>query len=150
MAEPDDGAVAIVGMAAVFPGAADLDSFWRNLEGGVDAIAEVPPARWDPVYFDPDATDRVDRFYCRRGGFVDDVAGFDPVAFGIMPVAAAGAEPDQLLALHVAARALDDAAAGGGRAPPVERDRRHPRPRRLPQRRRSPGWRTGSAWPSRW
>ncbi len=34
---------------------------------------------------------------------------FDPAAFGIMPVAAQGAEPDQLLALQVAVAAIGDA-----------------------------------------
>ncbi|MCA9676698.1 MAG: polyketide synthase, partial [Myxococcales bacterium] len=115
-------AVAIVGMAAVFPGAADLDAYWANLAGGVDAITEVPPTRWDPVFYDPAAaaTDP-DRFYCRRGGFVDADAVFDPVAFGIMPVAARGAEPDQLLALGVAARALADAGYGVGHEVPRDR-----------------------------
>src|SRR5690348_12626049 len=117
---PDQGRtgreVAIVGMAAVFPGAADLAGYWRNLSGGVDAITDVPPARWDAEFFDP-ATAGVDRFYCRRGGFLDGVAAFDPIAFGIMPVAAAGAEPDQLLALHVAAQAIADS----GREPPRDR-----------------------------
>ncbi len=110
--------IAIVGMGAVFPGAGDLDAYWSNLARGVDAITEVPPARWDPVYFDP-ASSAVDRFYCRRGGFVSP--SFDPVAFGIMPVAASGAEPDQLLALHVAASALEDAGYGSGREVPRDR-----------------------------
>ncbi len=101
-------AVAIVGMAAVFPGAPDLDAYWRNIAGGVDAIREAPAARVDPVFFADNApAGSADRFYCRRGGFIEPV--FDPIAFGIMPVAAAGAEPDQLLALSVAAKALDDA-----------------------------------------
>src|SRR6185295_4469740 len=101
--------VAIVGMGAVFPGAADLRAYRANLARGVDAIGDVPASRWDPVYFDPSSA-QTDRFYCRRGGFI--APSFDPVAFGIMPVAAAGAEPDQLLALHVAAAALDDTAHG--------------------------------------
>jgi acyl transferase domain-containing protein/phosphopantetheinyl transferase (holo-ACP synthase) len=112
--------VAIVGMAAVFPGAPDLATYWRNISTGVDAITEVPPARWDAEFFDP-AHAGVDRFYCRRGGFLDGVAGFDPIAFGIMPVAAAGAEPDQLLALHVAGEALADAGVHGGRELPRDR-----------------------------
>ncbi len=99
--------VAIVGMGAVFPGAPDLDTYWSNIEHGLDAITAVPPARLDPVYFAG-----ANGFACKRGGFVE--ATFDPIAFGIMPVAAAGAEPDQLLALHVAAAALDDA---GGTIP---------------------------------
>src|SRR5258705_6981191 len=105
---------AIVGMGAVFPGAADLAAYRANLEHGVDAIADVPAARWDPVCFAP-PTRSGDRFYCKRGGFIAPT--FDPVAFGIMPVAAAGAEPDQLLALQVAAAALADA----GCAVPRER-----------------------------
>jgi acyl transferase domain-containing protein/phosphopantetheinyl transferase len=95
-------------MACVFPGAPDLDSFWRNVEHGVDAITDVPGARWDPLYYDPSSS-APDRFYCRRGGFIDAFATFDPVAYGLMPNAAAGAEPDQLLTLDVAARALADA-----------------------------------------
>jgi acyl transferase domain-containing protein/phosphopantetheinyl transferase (holo-ACP synthase) len=100
--------VAVVGMAGIFPGSADLATFWDNLVGGVDAISDVPPDRVDPVFFEPRATGP-DRFYCRRGGFIDSGVPFDPSDFGIMPVAAAGTEPDQLLALATAARALADA-----------------------------------------
>ncbi|WP_416211288.1 beta-ketoacyl synthase N-terminal-like domain-containing protein [Frankia sp. Cas3] len=50
-----------------------------------------------------------DRIYCRRGGFVEEFATFDPIEFGIMPLAVDWAEPDQLLALRVAAEAVADA-----------------------------------------
>ncbi len=107
---PDDASssVAIVGMAAVFPGAATLDAFWSNIVAGVDAIGEVPASRWDPAFYDPSASG-IDRFYCKRGGFIDDYATFDAVDFGVMPAAAEGAEPDQLLCLRAAAAALADA-----------------------------------------
>jgi acyl transferase domain-containing protein/phosphopantetheinyl transferase len=100
--------IAVVGMAVLLPGAPDLATYWRNLREGVDSISEVPAERWDPVFYDPESR-AADRFYCRRGGFVDAYATFDPAAFGIMPVALEGAEPDQLLALRVAAEALADA-----------------------------------------
>lgn len=100
--------VAIVGLAGLFPGAPTIDALWRNVVAGVDAITDVPEGRWDPVFFDPDAKE-ADRFYCRRGGFVDDLATFDPLAFGIMPNAVEAVEPDQLLALAAAAAALHDA-----------------------------------------
>ncbi len=108
MAEPVE--VAIVGMAAVFPGSPNLATYWSNILDGVDAIAEVPASRWDPCYYDPQAaaTRHSDRLYCRRGGFIDH-ATFDPTRYGIMPSAVQGAEPDQLLALHVAAEAIRDA-----------------------------------------
>ncbi|HEV7757760.1 MAG TPA: beta-ketoacyl synthase N-terminal-like domain-containing protein, partial [Acidimicrobiales bacterium] len=131
MGEPTSDRIAIVGMGGVFPGAPTLDVLWQNVCDGVDAITDVPPGRWDPVFYDPAAAPgrtptgpgpggatatatvaapaRVDRFYCRRGGFVDDVAHFDPTAFGIMPIVVDGGEPDQFLALAQAAAALDDA-----------------------------------------
>ena len=101
--------IAIVGMGAVFPGAPDLSTYWRNLESGVDAITQAPATRLDP------ALASANGFTCKRGGFIAPM--FDPIAFGIMPVAAATAEPDQLLALHVAAAAIAD--AGGD----IPRDR---------------------------
>ncbi len=91
--------VAIVGMAGVFPGAADLAGYWANVLAGVDAITEVPPDRWDPaVYPEP----------AKWGGFLPDIP-FDALAYGIPPAALASIEPVQLLALEVAARALRDA-----------------------------------------
>lgn len=100
--------IAIVGMACLFPGAPDLERFWQNIVNGVDAITEVPASRWDESFYDPESS-AVDRFYCRRGGFVDAYAAFDPLAFGVMPKAAAAAEPDQLLTLKVGYEALRDA-----------------------------------------
>ena len=102
-------AVAVVGLGCVFPGADDVDAFWRNIVGGVDAVTAAP-------------ADRVDtsRFPSGRGGFVTgDALAFDPARFGIMPVAAEGSEPDQLIALATAAAALDDA----GGAEHVDRSR---------------------------
>lgn len=100
--------VAIIGMACVFPGSGDLESFRRNLERGVDSITTAPEERIPAEYFDPEG-EGVDRLYCRRGGFVDDHAEFDALRWGLMPVAVRAAEPDQLLTLDVAARALADA-----------------------------------------
>ena len=100
--------IAIVGLACLFPGAANLRQFWRNIVEGVDAIGEVPPGRWDAEFYDP-ASKAVDRFYCKRGGFVDAHADFDPLAFGVMPRVAGSVEPDQLLTLKVGHEALRDA-----------------------------------------
>jgi len=104
--------VAIVGMGALFPGAPDLDTYWRNIVGGVDAITDVPAERWESFFYDREST-APDRVYCHRGGFVDEFATFDAAAFGIMPVTVEAAEPDQLIALKVAAAAIADA---GGEA----------------------------------
>lgn len=102
--------VAIVGMACLFPGARDLDAYWRNILAGVDATSDPPPEAWDPeVYYDPEFADE-DRTYCKRGGYLGALARFDPLPYGIPPVSVGG-EPDQWLALRVAAEALADAGA---------------------------------------
>lgn len=100
--------IAIIGLSCLFPGAPDLGRFWRNIVDGVDAISEVPAGRWDASFYDPDSK-AIDRFYCKRGGFVDGHADFDPLPFGVMPKATESIEPDQLLTLKVGYEALRDA-----------------------------------------
>ncbi|MFG2576680.1 beta-ketoacyl synthase N-terminal-like domain-containing protein [Streptomyces sp. NPDC048481] len=99
-------------MSVLLPGAPDLDAYWRNLRDGVDAIAEAPEGRWDAGFYRPGTASApavADRVYARRGGFVDGLAQVEVTRFGIMPNSVAGTEPDQLIALHVASAALDDA-----------------------------------------
>jgi acyl transferase domain-containing protein len=100
--------IAIVGMGAIFPGADDGPAFWCNIRSGIDLITDVPPDRWDPsIYCDPEEP-WTTRFYCRRGGFLDELTEFDPVSFGMMPSAVDDTEPDQLLMLRAAAEAIAD------------------------------------------
>ncbi|MFE4060635.1 polyketide synthase, partial [Streptomyces sp. NPDC059096] len=119
--------VAVVGMEVFLPRAPDLDTNWHNIAAGVDSITEVPADRWDPLFYDPAAATgpaagrRSDRFYCRRGGFVDGGAEFDPTRFGIMPNSVPATDPDQLIALDVAHRSLQD--AGGESVLPARRER---------------------------
>lgn len=113
--------IAIVGMAALMPGAATLDAYWRNLVDGVDAISEVPPGRWDAEFSEPaQSAERLDWVRCRRGGFVDDLATFEPLRYGVMPKSVPDMEPDQLISLEVAAAAIEDA-GGAGRMPDADR-----------------------------
>lgn len=114
------GDIAIIGMACIFPGAPDLDTYWRNIVAGVDAVTDVPPGRWDPEQFFDPVSSAGDRLYCKRGGYLGDLARFDPLEYGIMPIALDGGEPAQLLSLRVAHEALADA---GYADRPFNRDR---------------------------
>ncbi len=103
--------IAIIGMAGVFPGAADTAHYWANVVGGVNAITEVPAARWDSArYYDPDAflNDAGRKTPSKWGGFLPEVP-FDALAYGIPPTSLSSIEPAQLLSLEIAARALADA-----------------------------------------
>jgi acyl transferase domain-containing protein/NADP-dependent 3-hydroxy acid dehydrogenase YdfG len=103
--------VAIVGLAAIMPGAPDTDAYWSNIVSGKNSIREVPAERWDiATYYDPNATgiDAGKKTPCKWGGFLDEVP-FDPLAYGIPPKSLRAIEPVQLLALEIAKRALVDA-----------------------------------------
>ncbi|QTD97142.1 type I polyketide synthase [Streptomyces cyanogenus] len=109
---PPQTPVAVVGMAVLLPGARDLDAYWRNLRDGTDAITGVPADRWDADYYHPGSAAGpavAGRVYCRRGGFVAGPPEVEVTRYGIMPASVAGTEPDQLIALDVAAAALADA-----------------------------------------
>src|SRR3954471_2938907 len=88
--------VAIVGMAALFPKAADLNQYWSNIVNKVDCITDVPETHWSiKDYYDPDPK-AVDKTYCKRGGFIPDVK-FDPAAYGIPPQVVKFTDSGQLL-----------------------------------------------------
>jgi acyl transferase domain-containing protein len=100
--------IAIIGMACIFPGAPDVQTYWQNIMLKKDAVSD-PPADWgaDDV-FNPESTAN-DQIYCKRGGFLADLAEFNPLDYGIIPNAVNGSDPDQFLALRVAYEALRDA-----------------------------------------
>ena len=99
--------IAIIGMSALFPGAKDLQSYWQNILNKVNAVQDAPD-NWAKPYFDPDAKEN-SRIYTRKGGFLGDLAEFNPMEFGIMPTSVDGGEPDHFLALKLAKEALRDA-----------------------------------------
>lgn len=99
--------IAIIGMSGSFAGARNARAFWQNILNKVDAVAPAP-ADWGVPYFDPSAKVN-DRIYTTRGGFLRDLAEFNPIEFGIMPSSADGGDPDHYMALKHARDALGDA-----------------------------------------
>jgi len=104
-----NGDIAIIGMACIFPGASDLQTFWQNIVSKVDAITDVTPGRWDPEIFYDENPDAENKIYCKRGGYISHLAKFNPLDYGVMPLVIEGGEPDQFLFLRVVYEALADA-----------------------------------------
>lgn len=97
--------IAIVGLGCRLPGGIDSpEAFWRFLDSGGDGIGDVPEGRWET--FAP-ASDLAG--LPLRGGFLDDVAGFDAEFFGITPREAEAMDPQQRILLEVAWAALEHA-----------------------------------------
>ncbi|MEU5979170.1 type I polyketide synthase [Streptomyces sp. NPDC047315] len=102
-------AIAVVGMACRFPGAADVTEFWSRLRSGADSITEVPPTRFDiDAYYDP-RPGTPGKIVTRYGGFLDDVDAFDADFFGVAPREAQHMDPQQRLLLETVAVAVEDA-----------------------------------------
>lgn len=100
--------IAIIGMACIYPGAPDVVTFWRNILSKVDAVSDPPENLGFDDFFDPESSAN-DRIYCKKGGFIEEFADFNPLEFGIMPGSVDGSSPEQFLALKVAQEALADA-----------------------------------------
>ncbi|MFE7799654.1 SDR family NAD(P)-dependent oxidoreductase [Nocardia sp. NPDC057440] len=107
---PQSMDIAVIGTSGRFPGAANLDEFWRNLAAGRDAVTEVPPSRW-PIadYFRPGPA-TLGKTYSKWGGFLDDVDRFDPMFFDLVPAEADYMDPQQRLFLEHSWLALENAA----------------------------------------
>jgi acyl transferase domain-containing protein/glutamate-1-semialdehyde aminotransferase/enoyl-CoA hydratase/carnithine racemase len=104
-----DRAVAIVGISGRYPGAPNLEQFWRNLEKGVDSVTEVPADRWDAAQlYDPDVN-REDKIYAKWQGSLTHIDEFDPLFFNISPLEAESMDPQQRIFLQEAWTALEDA-----------------------------------------
>lgn len=103
--------LAVIGFAHRLPGVDPVpDALHDALMGRLDAISEVPADRWDAdALFDP-SRETPGRMYTKRGGFLEDVRGFDPEFFGISPFEASSIDPQQRLLLEVAWEALEHAA----------------------------------------
>ncbi|MDP9360611.1 MAG: amino acid adenylation domain-containing protein [Acidobacteriota bacterium] len=99
--------IAIVGMSCRFPGASNIDEFWRNLAGGVESVSffsddELAAAGVDPSVFR-------DSKYVRAGAILKDIDLFDAAFFGFNAKEAQTQDPQHRIFLECAVEALENA-----------------------------------------
>ena len=97
-------AIAIIGMAGRFPGAANIDTFWQNLVDGVESISHF--TRDDLEVGGPE----IDQpNYVKARGVLADVDMFDAAFFGYTPRDAQFTDPQLRIFQECAWEALEDA-----------------------------------------
>jgi acyl transferase domain-containing protein/NADP-dependent 3-hydroxy acid dehydrogenase YdfG len=112
--------VAVVGLAAIMPGARNVTEYWHNIVTGRDLITDVPATHWSPDdFYDPDPA-APDKTFGRRGAFLPEIE-FDPLAHGLPPTTLAALDPAQLMGLVVADQLLAD--LDDGLTNPMDRER---------------------------
>ncbi|HEX6463116.1 MAG TPA: type I polyketide synthase, partial [Vicinamibacterales bacterium] len=106
-------AIAVIGLAGRFPGAADPAALWANLRAGAETISFLTEAELLSAGESPERLRDPD--YVRASGRLADIAGFDAAFFGMSPRDAAVFDPQHRLFLECAWEAFEDAGYVGDR-----------------------------------
>ncbi len=99
--------IAIIGMAGRFPGAKNIDEFWRNLRDGKESITFFSDEDLRSAGVDPSLLG--DSKYVRAAAVLDGVDSFDAAFFDCNPREAELLDPQHRLFLETAWEALEDA-----------------------------------------
>jgi amino acid adenylation domain-containing protein/non-ribosomal peptide synthase protein (TIGR01720 family) len=106
--DPAEGTdVALIGMAGRFPGAGDIDTFWRNIREGRESISFFTEETLRARGVAPAALD--DPYYVKAGAVLEGVERFDASFFGYPPGEAERIDPQHRLFLETAWEALENA-----------------------------------------
>ena len=107
--------IAIVGIAGRFPGARDVEQFWSNLAGGVEAITRFSDE--ELLQAGVPAERLGDLAYVKAAPVLDSPGHFDAAFFGYAPAEAAAMDPQHRLLLELAVEALESAGCDPNRYP---------------------------------
>ena len=105
--------IAIIGVGARYPGAADIAAFRDLAWAGRVVSGPVPADRWDHARIWTPAARSPNRTPSAAAAFMGDVTGFAPAAFGITPHRARVMDPQQRLMLETTRQALENAGYAG-------------------------------------
>ena len=97
--------VAVIGMSCRFPGADDIETFWKNLANGVESITFFDDQDLIKSGFSREVFERPD--YVKASPLISDARGFDAEFFGYSARDAELMDPQQRLFLECAWEAFE-------------------------------------------
>lgn len=98
--------IAVVGMAARFPGAGSIAQFWQNLRAGCESVTFFSEEELLKAGLSPQILGRPE--YVRAKPVIDGIEEFDAAFFGISPREAELMDPQHRLFLECAWQAIED------------------------------------------
>jgi len=101
--------VAIIGISCRFPGAPNKETFWKNLERGIDSVDRVPSNRFGSGPAENQNQGTSTAMSQWWGGFLEEIDKFDAAFFKVLPSEAEYMEPQQRMFLEECWNALEDA-----------------------------------------
>ncbi|MEU6312814.1 aminotransferase class I/II-fold pyridoxal phosphate-dependent enzyme [Streptomyces sp. NPDC047014] len=101
--------IAVVGMACRFPGARNVNEYWRLLTAPRAQFSTVPDTRWRGAAFLSDDFRDTASTYTDTMALLPGVELFDAAHYGIPPRRAAAMDPQHRLLIDLAREAVQDA-----------------------------------------
>ncbi|XP_045199576.2 uncharacterized protein LOC123553904 [Mercenaria mercenaria] len=103
-----DDEIAVVGIGCRFPGADNIDEFWRVLVEEENHVVDIPTERWNNDAFYSDDKDEPDKLYVKKAAFINSFDKWDNKLFGISDNEAAQIDPQQRHVLECTHMAMED------------------------------------------
>ncbi|MFG2973153.1 aminotransferase class I/II-fold pyridoxal phosphate-dependent enzyme [Streptomyces sp. NPDC048331] len=101
--------IAVVGMACRFPGARNVNEYWRLLTAPQAQFRTIPDSRWHTEAFLSDSLRDASAAYTDTMALLPDVGHFDATHYGIPPRRARAMDPQARLLIDLAREAIQDA-----------------------------------------
>ncbi|MEM0942217.1 MAG: polyketide synthase, partial [Bacteroidota bacterium] len=99
----------VTGVSGCFPGCESVSQFWEAIDQDKSLITEIPEDRFSwKDYYAPTSSE-ANKMVTKWGGFIPDIASFDPDFFQISPAEAEEMDPRQRLLLMSTWHTLEDA-----------------------------------------
>ena len=102
--------IAIVGIAGIFPGALELETFWKNIANSICSAKEIPASRWalpvENIY--SKGSIQPDKAYSYKGCVIEDDFSCSLEKLGISPMYWESLDPLYKLSLVVGMKAFSD------------------------------------------
>ncbi|MBS0180170.1 MAG: SDR family NAD(P)-dependent oxidoreductase [Nitrospira sp.] len=99
--------IAVIGMAGRFPGAPDIETFWKNLSAGDESVSELSLEQLVDAGVDRQTAGRQN--YVKARAILEGIDLFDAPLFGMTPREAEMTDPQQRILLECAWETFDRA-----------------------------------------